>query len=114
MSRQSNISALIVLAAALAGATTVSAQSAPGAPTRPAAPQLAPRLSSKPYARLFDQHLSGATAAVRSMTRPDSARRFICSMPVLPSDAAIDPTFERQPDTTTHFSMRMVPPPVCR
>ena len=120
MGRPSNIAAATVLAAALAGVGAASAQSSPEARTKPAAPQVAPALSSKPYSRLFnqrlvDQRLSDATAALRSKMRPDSARRFICAMPVLPSDAAIDPKFEIRPhETTTRFSMRAISPPVCR
>jgi len=123
MLRQSNVAAAIVLVAALATAASASAQARLGAPVKPVLPQLAPGLSSKPYSRLFDQQLAQARTALRfqmksitpnSAIAPNSARRFICGMPVLPSDPSIDPKFEvRPPDTTTRFSMRVVPPSSC-
>ena len=116
--RQSNVVvASTLLAAALAAAATVAAQTRPGAQPKPAIPELAPGLSSKPYSRLFNQQLSEATAALRAKVEslgPNSARRFICTMPVLPSDSTIDPKFEMGPrDTTTRFSIRVVSPSVC-
>ena len=112
--RQSNLVAATVLAAALAAAATASAQAKPEAQPKPSTPQLAPGLSSKPYSRLFDQQLSQARAALMRSITPNSARRFICTMPVLPSDATIDPKFEMGPrDTTTRFSIRVVSPTAC-
>jgi hypothetical protein len=115
--RRSHIVAATILAAALVTAATASAQARLEAPVKPATPQFAPGLSSKPYSRLFDQRLSQARSALqfqmRSMT-PNSARRFICSTPVLPADSALDPKFEMRPrDTTTRFSMRVVAPGQC-
>src|SRR5687768_11098149 len=114
---QSNVVAATVLAAALAVASTASAQAKPEVQAKPAPPQLAPGLSSKPYSRLFDQQLSEARAALHLKMRsiaPDSARRFICGTPLLPADSAIDPKFEKAPaDKTTRFSMRVVSPSVC-
>ena len=112
--RQSNVVAATVLAAALAAASTTSAQARPDAQAKPTTPALAPGLSSKPYSRLFDQQRSQASEALRKM-RPNSARRFICGIHVLPADPAIDPKFEMAPaDTTTRFSMRVVSPSACR
>ena len=74
--------------------------------------------------RLFDQHLSEPAAALQPRLRPDSlrldpprpdsARRFICSIVVLPAEPRIDPTFE-QPlrDRTTRFTL-LVASPSCR
>ena len=115
--RQSDVVAASIMAAALAAAATASAQAKPEAQPKPSTPQLAPGLSSKPYSRLFDQQLSQARAALQLQMRsitPNSARRFICTMPVLPSDATIDPKFEMGPrDTTTRFSIRVVSPTAC-
>ena len=107
--RQSNIFAATAVAAAIAGAVTVAAQPSPQAQAKPAAPRLAPELSTKPYSRLFGQPQISTTA--RSDVRPNSARRFICTMPILPADSALDPKFETPlHDTTTRFSMRVVEP----
>lgn len=115
--RQSTVVAATVLAAALAAGATASAQARPEAQAKPATPQLAPGLPTKPYSRLFDQQLSEARAALQLQMRsitPNSARRFICGTPVLPADSAIDPRFEMRPrDTTTRFSMRVVAPGQC-
>ena len=115
MRRQSNVFTATVMAASIAGAVTVSAQPSPRAQVKPAAPQLAPELSTKPYSRLFDQHLFKVSATPRSEVLPNSARRFICAMPMLPADSAIDPRFEMRPrDTTTQFSMRVMPAGQCQ
>ena len=91
---------------------TLSAQGSPQAPMK--APAVAPALSAKPYSKLFAQQLSQVSAAFRLNVRPNSARRFICSTPVLPADSAIDPRFEMRPrDTTTRFPMRVVSPSTC-
>jgi hypothetical protein len=115
--RQSHIVAATVFAT-LAATAIVSAQTKPEDQSKPAAAQPAPELSSKPYSRLFNQQLSEARAALQLQMRsiaPNSARRFICSMPVLPGDSTIDPKFETPPhDTTTQFSMRVVPPGQCQ
>ena len=114
MRGQSNIFAATAVAAAIAGAVTVSAQPSPQAQAKPAPPQLAPELSAKPYSRLFRLPLP-EISATRSDVRPNSARRFICSMPVLPANSAIDPKFETQlHDATTRFSMRVVAPEQCQ
>jgi hypothetical protein len=114
MRRQSNVFAATAMAAAISGAVTVSAQPSPQAQAAPATPQLAPGLSTKPYSRLFAQRVLEPRASRRSNdVRPNSARRF-CTMPVLPSDPAIDPKFETQlHDTRTRFSMRVVDPGQC-
>ena len=118
--RQANVVvASTLLAAALAAAATASAQTGPGAQPKPAIPELAPGLPAKPYLRLFDKQRSEADAALRAMqsnfTRPNSARRFICGIHLLPADSSIDPKFEKAPaDKTTRFSMRVVTPSVCR
>lgn len=107
------IVAAAVLAAAIASPATVAAQTPPGAAAT-ATPQLTPGLSARPYSRLFDQQLAKASEALRGTMRPNSARRFICGMPVLPADPTIDPRFEKPiPDTTTRFSMRIITP-TCR
>jgi len=108
MRRRSNVFAATVLATAIA-AVTVSAQPSPQAQATPAAPQLAPELSTKPYSRLFRQPEISTTR--RSYMRPNSARRFMCTMPILPADPALDPKFETPlHDTTTRFWMRVVEP----
>ncbi len=115
MRRQSNVFTATVMAASIAGAVTVSAQPSPRAQVKPAPSQLAPGLSSKPYSRLFEQQLPEISTAPRSEVLPNSARRFICAMPMLPADSAIDPRFEMRPrDTTTQFSMRVVPAVQCQ
>jgi hypothetical protein len=115
MRRQSNVFAATVLAAAIAAAATVSAQPSPQAQATPAAPQLAPELSTKPYSRLFEQRLPDVSSTTRRIeVRPNSAWRFLCGMPMLPVDSALDPKFETPPhDTTTRFSMRVVDPGDC-
>ena len=111
MRPQPKIVAAAVLAAAIAGPATVAAQTPPGAPSTPATHHPPPGLSAKPYSRLFDQQLAKASEALRSRMRPNSARRFICGTPVLPADSTIDPKFEKPlPDTTTRFTIRVVPP----
>jgi len=93
---------------------TLSAQGSPQAPMKAPAPAVAPALSAKPYSKLFAQQLSQVSAAFRLNVRPNSARRFICSTPVLPADSAIDPRLEMRPrDTTTRFPMRVVSPSTC-
>jgi hypothetical protein len=111
--RQSHIVAATIFAALATG--TVSAQTTPEAQSKPAAAQPAPALSSKPYSRLFGQQLPYVSATRRRIeVRPNPAWRFICGMPMLPVDSAIDPRFEIWPgDTTTHFSMPVVPAPTC-
>lgn len=120
--RQSNVVAATVLAAAIATAATVSAQTRPEAQAKPATPHLAPGLSTKPYSSLFDQQRLEASAALRSkmqsmrsnFMRPNSARRFICGIIVLPADSSIDPKFEAAPaDKTTRFSLRVLAPGQC-
>jgi hypothetical protein len=111
--RQSHIVAAVVFAT-LAAAGTASAQTRPDAQSNPAATQPAPALSSKPYLRLFDQQLRHVSTATRRIeVRPDSARRFMCTMPILPADSALDPKFETPLHTTTRFSMRVVDPGDC-
>jgi len=101
--------------ATLAAASAAPAQTTPERQSKPAAVQPATALSAKPYSRLFTQKLPGAGAALRSTTRPNSARNFLCVTPVLPTDPSIDPQFEMRPrDNTTRFSMRIVPLPACR
>jgi hypothetical protein len=121
MRREPTIIAAAVLTA-VASAAIVSAQTAPGAQAKPATRQFAPELSEKPYSRLFDRQqlpdverkLSETAAALRLKMRPNSARRFICGIGVLPADPAVDAGFARAPaDTATHFTMRIVPVP-CR
>jgi len=101
----------------LLGSAALSAQ-APAPERRPAASEAAGQ-PLKPFSRLFEQHTSEAAAASRSkmewnFTRPNSARRFICGMPVLPFDSAIDPKFEIRPrEPMARFTMRIITPP-CR
>jgi hypothetical protein len=119
MRHQPKIVAAAVLTVAVAGAATVSAQTTPGSLARPATRQLAPGLSDKPFARLFAQKKPLPTVRPRlevrpdrpDFTRPNSARNFICSTPVLPADPTLDPGMEKAPaDTTTQFTLRIVPP----
>jgi hypothetical protein len=108
--------ATAILTAAIAGADGVSAQTTSGSPLQAATRQLAPALSEKPFSRLFGEQVPAATVAPRfdmrpDVTRPSSARRFICSTPVLPADPALDPMFVVPPPMTiTRFTMRIVPP----
>ncbi len=117
--RHSNVLAGTLLAAALAGAATTSAQARPDAQAKPATTQPAPGLFAKPYSRLFEQQRAEASEALRStirsnFMRPNSARNFICSTIVLPADSSVDPKFEKAPaDKTTRFSMRVVAPGQC-
>ena len=112
MRRQSNVFAATAIAAAIAAAGTVSAQTGPEPQTTPVAPQGVQGLSTKPYSRLFDERLRHlSTTPSRIEMRPNSARRFMCTMPILPADSALDPKFETPlHDTTTRFSMRVVEP----
>ena len=111
MRRQSNVFAATAIAAAIAAAGTVSAQTGPE-PQTTVAPQGVQGLSTKPYSRLFDERLRHlSTTPGRIEMRPNSARRFMCTMPILPADSALDPKFETPlHDTTTRFSMRVVEP----
>ncbi len=101
----------------LIGSAALSAQAPLPAAERPAAETA--RLPLKPFSRLFEQQTSDATAALRfemprNFARPNSARRFICGIGVLPADPTVDPKFARAPaDTATRFTMRIVPMP-CR
>jgi hypothetical protein len=109
----------------LLGSGAVSAQTPAPTPPAPGASSRATGLSFKPFGRLFEQRRSDAAAPFGPMVRPtftrpnavrpNSSRRFICTTPVLPADAAaIDPKFELPlPDTATRFTMRIVPP-ICR
>ena len=119
--RQSNVVAATVLAAALAVASTASAQAGPDAQTKSAdAAARARGCRRNPTRGSSTSSWSDATAALRSkmrptFTRPNSARRFICGTALLPADSAIDPKFEKaRADKTTRFSMRVVSPSVCR
>jgi hypothetical protein len=103
--------------------TAVSAQ-----PPGPGSPQAGGigtgREPMKAFGRLFDPRAPEARAAVpltprRELTHldalppahPNSARRFICTMIVLPADSSLDPTFEKPIlDRTTRFTMRIVQP----
>jgi hypothetical protein len=113
--RQSHVVVATVFAT-LAATAAVPAQTKPEAQSKPAAAQPAPALSSKPYSRLFDEQLPHVSTTTRRIeVRPNSARRFICAMPILPADSAIDPRFEMRPhDTTTQFSMHVVAPGQCQ
>jgi hypothetical protein len=118
MHQQPYIVAVAVLTAAIATAATVSAQTAPGAQAMPAMPELTAKLSEKPYSRLFEKQqlsdlerqLSQPAPALQLKMRPNSARRFICGMPVLPADSSLDPGIARPlADTATRFTMRILP-----
>jgi hypothetical protein len=122
MCRPQKIAAAAVLTATIAGAAHVSAQTRAGAQAKPATGELAPGLSEKPFSRLFgtpqlsevERRLFEAAAALQREMRPNSARRFICGMPVLLGDSAIDPRIElRPPATTTRFTLQIVQP-TCR
>jgi hypothetical protein len=119
MRHQPGIIAATLLTAAIT-AGTAAAQTPPRAQAMPATPELAAKLSEKPYSRLFDKQqlsdlerqLSQPAAALQLKMRPNSARRFICGMPVLPADSSLDPKFAVPlRDTTTRFTMRLVPTP---
>ena len=104
-------------AAVLLGLATVAGQSS-SAPTQ--GPPTS-GVSSKAFLRLFSpgaearpQVESQLEAARRKLkdVESGSARRFICGIPVLRANPAIDPTFVvPPPGTGTQFSMRSVPPP---
>ena len=109
----------------LVGPTAVSAP-APGPGAAPAGTLGAGREPMKAFGRLFDSRSSDALDAVQRklrlrsesppldpfrFARPNSARRFICTMIVLPADPSLDPTFEKPiTDRTTRFTLRVVPP----
>ena len=102
---QSNIVAATMLAVGIAGGAAVSAQTQPGAQARPAPRPLAPGLSEKPYAGIFDKQqlfdvekrLSETAAALPLRMRPNSARRFICGIGVVPAGSDGGPAVREGP-----------------
>jgi hypothetical protein len=118
MHHQPHIVAAAVLTVAAACAPIASAQTTSASQAKPATRQLAPGLSEKPFSRLFEQQTPLATVPPRVQIqrdfRPNSARRFICTTPVLPADPTLDRRIVKAPaDTTTQFTLRIVPP-TCR
>jgi hypothetical protein len=117
----SHLAATACLAAML-GSAAVSAQAPPSMPptTPPAsAAAKAAELPMKPFWRLFEGQRSVPGVVLRSKlppdsTKPDSARRFLCSTPVLPADAGLDRRiYLPPPGTKARFTIRTIQPVTC-
>jgi hypothetical protein len=101
------------------GSGALSAQAPPVAPPT-LAPAAASQLPMKPFLRLFEGQRSVPGVVRRSKlpsdsTKPDSARRFLCSTPVLPADEGLDRRiYLPRPDTKVRFTIRTIQPVTCR
>lgn len=82
-----------------------------------AMPSFAQASRANPYQNLFKP--PDLKAAARAEQRDNAARakepRVVCGMLVIPMDPNIDPKiFVERPADPTRYTMRVVPPPVCK
>ena len=72
---------------------------------------------ANPYQNLFKPPdlKAAARAEQRDNARRATEPRVVCGMTVIPADPNIDPKiFVERPPDPTRYTMRIVPPPVCK
>jgi hypothetical protein len=111
MRSPSKLVAVAVLAASVGVASTAAAQTAPSVPAPARVQPPTPEMPARPYSRLFKAAPGMLNPPLRFDVRPNSARRFHCTLIVVPADSRLDPTFEKPlGDRTTRFTMQVVQP----
>jgi hypothetical protein len=73
-------------------------------------PSPAPKAHKNPYATLFQ----GDAPPVKAL-KP-SPPKVVCGMTMIAGDPNVDPAMAktRDPNDKTHYTMRVVPPPICK
>jgi len=78
--------------------------------------QTAPALGAhkNPYGQLFQAQ----ELLQKTLTKPEAKPKpkVVCGMTIIPGDPTIDPKIAapRDPKDTTHYTLRVVPPPICK
>jgi len=77
-----------------------------------------PKVRRDPYGRLFEAPVLTPTTPVRGLSAPlpgTGQPRVVCGMTLIPIDPSVDPKIYVEPRRSdTRFTIRAIPPPVCR
>jgi hypothetical protein len=75
---------------------------------------------ANPYSKLFEvtdlkKSVSQALSAQQARQPKSTQPKVVCGMIVIPADLSIDPKIRAElPKTDTQYTIRAVPPPVCK
>jgi hypothetical protein len=80
-----------------------------------AAPTFAQQSRANPYTKLFQPTDLKQVARAQASSTPAPQPRVVCGMKLIPTDPNIDPKiFVPPPADSTRYTMRVVPPTVCK
>ncbi len=80
-----------------------------------AAPALAQPSRSNPYRNLFKPRDLKEVARSQPQAMTPDGPRVVCGMTVIPINPDTDPRFVKPiPDSSTHYTMRVIPPAICK